>query len=94
LEFEWDENKNIANLEKHGLSLETATLVFQDPDVVSILDDRYEDEGERWISIGRVEFTIIYVAHTVKEEENGEEIIRIISARKATPREEREYYSH
>jgi len=93
VQFEWDENKNRVNQEKHGLSFEIAIVVFQDPEVLSVLDHRYEDEEDRWISIGRVDFAVIYVAHTVREDENGEEIIRIISARKAMPREEREYFS-
>ena len=93
MQFEWDERNNKINLAKHGLSFETATLVFRDPDILSVPDQRHQGEGERWFSIGRVDVTIVYVAHTVMENDNGEEIIRIISARKATPREEREYYS-
>ena len=90
--FEWDEKKNESNRAKHGLSFETAVLIFQDPNLLSVLDTRYEDEEERWISIGRIDANAIYVAHTVREED-GEEIIRIISARKATPREERRYFT-
>ena len=93
MQFEWDENNNSVNQEKHGLSFEVASFVFQYPEVLSVLDHLYEDEEDRWISIGRVDFAVIYVANTVRDDENGEEIIRIISARKATPREEREYFS-
>ena len=91
--FEWDENKNKRNQVKHGLSFETAAWVFRDPNVLSGLDGRYDDIEERWYSIGRIGTTVVYVAHTVVENEHGEEIIRIISARKATPVEERKYYA-
>ncbi len=92
MQFEWDEKKNESNRAKHGLSFETAALVFRDPNLLSLWDARYEEEEGRWISLGRVDATVIYVAHIVKENENGEEIIRVISARKATSREERRYF--
>lgn len=91
--FEWDEKKNQSNRIKHGLSFETAALIFRDPTVLSELDRRYEDIEERWRSMGRIGTTIIYVSHAVMENQHGEEIIRIISARKATPAEERQYYA-
>jgi uncharacterized DUF497 family protein len=59
---------------------------------LAVLDKRYEGIEERWISLGLIGFQVMYVARTVREDRNGEEIIRIISARKATPREERRYY--
>ena len=93
MQFEWDEHKNKRNQRKHGLSFETAALVFRDPDVLSELDRRYQDIEERWHSIGRIGTTVIYVSHTVVESEHGEEIIRIISARKATSVEQRNYYA-
>ena len=93
MQFEWDESKNQANQAKHGLDFQTAALVFRDPRILSGLDRRYADVEERWYSIGRIGTTVIYVAHTTWEDEDGEEIIRIISARKATPREERRYYT-
>ena len=90
--FEWDENKNRANQKKHHVSFEVATLIFDDPDIISILDERFDYAEDRWISIGlalgRVE---LVVAHTVMENEDGEEIIRIISARKATAAEKEKY---
>jgi uncharacterized DUF497 family protein len=92
MRFEWDKGKAQANLAKHGLDFRTAALVFRDPHILTVLDKRYEGIEERWISLGLVGFQVIYVAHTVREDRNGEEIIRIISARKATPREERSYY--
>jgi uncharacterized protein len=92
MRYEWDENKNDSNLEKHGLSFETASLVFDDPNALSI-PDRIENGEERWQTIGMIEnIVIVMVAHTIKlETESQEEIIRIISARKATRAERQEY---
>ena len=90
--FSWDERKNRANRRKHGVSFETATRVFRDRFV--IFEQDREVEGEpRWQAIGRAnpessELLLLLVAHTYEEEE---ERIRIVSARKATPREERAY---
>lgn len=91
MQFEWDEAKNNSNRKKHGISFELASLVFQDPFVLSRLDSRFDQE-ERWLSIGQVGGeTIIIVAHTVFDEDHHEEIIRIISARKATSGERKLY---
>jgi uncharacterized DUF497 family protein len=86
MRFEWDERKNIRNRAKHRVSFETATLVFEDPRVVSILD-RIEENEERWHTIGMAGgMLLLLVVHTFRGKEN-DEIARIISARKATPRE-------
>lgn len=87
--FEWHESKNKSNKRKHGISFERATLVFQDPDILSISDHRFMEE--RWQSLGMVEEEIIFVAHTIKVNEHEEEVIRIISAREATQSESRRY---
>lgn len=93
MRFEWDKNKSKANKTKHGISFETATLVFDDPHHVSI-QDRHEGDEERWQTFGLVgEALVLLVAHTFLEED-GEEVIRIISARKATPRERQFYEKH
>ena len=90
MKFEWHEDKNHKNKQKHGISFELASLVFHDPHLLSVLDPRYSDE--RWRTLGHIDGVTIYVAHTIGEDDYGEEIIRIISARKATPNEERRYY--
>lgn len=65
-------------------------MVFGDPNHLSV-QDRFEEAEERWQTLGLAGgITILIVAHTVAEED-GEEVIRIISARKATPRERRRY---
>ncbi|MCK7357817.1 BrnT family toxin [Enterobacter roggenkampii] len=91
-EFEWDANKAKSNLIKHGIRFEEAVLVFDDPYHLS-LQDRHENGEFRWQTIGLVHgLIVIMVAHTVRFE-SGDEVIRIISARKAD-RKERSRYEH
>lgn len=91
-EFEWDTNKAKSNLIKHGIRFEEAVLVFDDPYHLS-LQDRHENGEFRWQTIGLVHgLIVIMVAHTVRFE-SGDEVIRIISARKAG-RKERSRYEH
>jgi uncharacterized DUF497 family protein len=86
----WDETKNQANQRDHKVSFELAREVFADPLALSKMD-RVEDGEQRWQTVGMVSGTVILlVAHTVHERE-GEEVIRIISARKATKHERRAY---
>jgi uncharacterized protein len=90
VQFTWDERKNRENRRKHKVSFETAASVFDDPHHVST-EDREVDGEARWQTIGMVRgIQILLVAHTVSEW-GEEEIIRIISARKATPQERRTY---
>ena len=93
--FEWDEAKNLSNQRKHdGVNFEEARQVFQDPLHVSA-PDCVEGGEQRWQTVGAVlGFVILVVAHTVTEQDadgGSVEIIRIISARRATPRERRRY---
>jgi len=88
--FAWDVEKNRTNSVKHGISFETAQLIFDDPYVVSF-PERNVDGEERWQSMGRADGVIILlVAHTVRDGD-GYELIRIISARKASRSERRRY---
>ena len=90
MRVEWDETKNRANERKHGVSFELAQDVFDDPLALSKFD-RMEGGEERWHTLGIVEdVVLLLVTHTVRDDE-GEEVIRIISARKATARERRHY---
>ena len=90
MQFIWDENKNKRNKAKHGVSFETAKLVFNDPHHIS-LQDRHEGGEERWQTLGMVEgVVVLLVAHTIFEKKN-EVIIRIISARKAKRHERQRY---
>ena len=86
MHFEWDEEKNKANIQKHGLDFAEAREIFTAPILVA-LDDR-EDYGEdRWIGIGMLKSLIVVVLYT----ERGEDIIRIISLRKALADERNQY---
>ena len=91
MRFEWDKNKNRVNKTKHGVSFEIAAEVFGDPFCLTVPDRIVEGEQRFW-TIGRLEnlAIVVVVAHTTVDE-HGEETIRIISARRATPRERRYY---
>ena len=92
--FEWYRAKNLSNQRKHGVSFEEAAQVFRDPFYLS-WKDRVQDGEERWQACGEVEgLALLIVAHTVwEEDEDGNEIevVRIISARRAEPKERRRY---
>lgn len=89
MRFEWDEDKNRSNVAKHKVSFETAKSVFDDQHAVSI-QDRIVDGEERWQTSGAIDGVILIVAHTWRDED-GAEVIRLISARKATRSERRAY---
>jgi uncharacterized DUF497 family protein len=89
MRFEWDENKNRSNLAKHKVSFGTAISVFDDQHALSIVNCVIEGE-ERWQTLGMIADILLLVVHTWKDDD-GEEVIRIISARKATPDERRAY---
>ena len=83
--------KNKTNQIKYGISFDVAREIFDDPFTLSFLDERFNYLEERWISIGQSKNDkIIVVAHLFYNEK-GEEIIRIISARKATQKERKAY---
>jgi uncharacterized DUF497 family protein len=92
MRFEWDEEKARSNYRKHRVLFETATLVFDDPAFIMLPDREIEGE-ERWQTIGRAaDALLLLVVHTLHDED-GEETIRIISAREVTPHERRLYES-
>jgi uncharacterized DUF497 family protein len=84
--FEWDENKAKSNKLKHKVSFNLATYVFDDPAQLSVFDKTVNGE-DRYITLGLVNHTILFVCYCYRENENGKTIIRIISARKATTKE-------
>jgi uncharacterized DUF497 family protein len=87
LEFEWDEAKAEGNLKKHGVSFLTAAAIFSNERLERI-DDR-EDYGElRWIALGRVGVDVYRVVFTWRDEN----LIRIVSAQKASKDEQEIYY--
>ena len=83
----WDPAKNRENQRKHGINFDDAKTVFQDPDRIEVLDDRDYGE-ERWVAIGTIGEIVALVVYT---ERNGG--IRLISARKADPDDEADYYA-
>ena len=86
MSFEWDEVKAISNLRKHRIEFADAVAVFDDGAAVTIPDEDSEDE-ERWVTIGRDAFERLLVVVYTWREAN----IRLISARKATRREQVDY---
>ena len=79
MRFDWGQTKDAHILRKHGVGFEAASLVFDDPLQLSA-QDREVDGEERWQTIGlAVGVLLLLVAHTF-EDENGEEVVRILSA--------------
>jgi uncharacterized DUF497 family protein len=91
MRFEWDEAKNRLNLERHKIRFETAVLAFDDPHAVTVPDKLHDEEEERFVTLGRPEGSFVLFVVNAEREASGEEVIRIISARKATPSERRIY---
>ena len=94
MQFEWSDEKNKSNIKKHGISFEEAKEVFLDPLHISKLDYRFNYFEERWITIGATKKNKILVVANIFFNENGEEIIRIISARRANQKERIFYEQH
>ena len=91
LRFEWDERKAASNRRKHGVSFEEARSVFLDEDALQIPDPEHSDAEDRFVMLGLSnQLRILVVCHCYRE---SDEVIRIISARKAD-RGERAQYEH
>jgi uncharacterized DUF497 family protein len=89
MRFEWGEEKNRGNFAKHKVSFDTAMSVFDDEQALSIVD-RVVDGEERWQTLETVSGIVLIVAHTYRDEDR-QDVIRLISARKATLSERRAY---
>jgi uncharacterized DUF497 family protein len=87
LKFAWDKSKAKNNYAKHGVSFDLAKGVFKDPFAMEFLDDRQDYGEERFVIIGMVDDHLLHVAYTERNE-----VIRIISARRATKHEEQAYF--
>ena len=91
MKFEWDVEKEKTNIQKHGVSFEQASYVFSDPFALNKYDDEHSFLEERWIMLGKsLNELIIVVSHTFRRIDNIEST-RIISARKATKKEQKIY---
>ena len=89
LRFEWEPKKSSANLKKHGISFEEAKSVFYDESARLISDPDHSDDEDRFILLGvSYSLRVILVCHCYRSKGN---IIRIISARKATSQESKVY---
>jgi len=89
--FEWHPRKAEENFQKHGVSFERAATIFLDPHAISIFDKDSEDE-DRWITMGMDNSGILIITiHTFSQVNVSSRNIRIISARKATKKEARQY---
>lgn len=90
LRFAWDARKAGANRRKHGVSLEEAETVFSDDNALLISDPEHSDDEDRFALLGLSErLRILVVTHTLRDDGDT---IRIVSARKATRREQRQYF--
>lgn len=91
IRFEWDSSKAAANLRKHGVSFAEAQSVFYDEFAVQFFDEEHSGSEERFLMLGMsTEAQLLLVCHCEREAGN---VIRIISARKATKRESTFYGS-
>ena len=92
--FEWDRNKALSNKTKHNVSFEESSSIFKDSNMISLYDDEHSGSEDRWISIGISTLgKVIVLSHTFIEFSNGNNSIRIISARKANRQEINQYRS-
>ncbi|GHU48704.1 hypothetical protein FACS1894120_7110 [Clostridia bacterium] len=89
IKFEWDEEKNDANLFKHGVTFEKAATVFKDKRAIILYDDAHSQDEDRFIVIGREQkLQMLTVCHCWRYNDT---VIRIISARKANAKERKMY---
>lgn len=92
MRFEYDARKSQRNLVKHGIDFDTASIAFDDPYALTQRDQAFEGEEDRLITLGEIApGVVLFVAHTSFAAGDGEEVIRLISARAATSRERRSY---
>lgn len=90
--FEWDPKKAKINKIKHKVSFELTGTVFKDPRAISIYDDEHSRDEDRWITLGLASNGfLLAVHHTFKQIDRDNVTIRIISSRKATKNEKKQY---
>jgi len=86
VEFAWDENKRLINLRKHGVDFVDVPFIFNG-DTVTVEDNRYSYDEQRFVTFGLLQGRVIAVIHT-----ENDDLIRIISVRKATKYEQPTYF--
>jgi uncharacterized DUF497 family protein len=87
MNFEWDDKKRKSNIKKHGIDFIDAPIIFAGY-TLTIEDDRFDYGEKRFITFGVLDGRVVSVVHM-----ETEDLIRIISIRKATKNEEKEYFS-
>ncbi len=87
MKFEWDEQKRLINIKKHGIDFVDVPAMFEH-DIVTVMDDRFDYGETRYQTLGLLKSRVIMVVHT-----ESETVIRLISARKANKHEEKFYFS-
>jgi len=90
--FDWVPNKAKANQKKHGIGFEQASTIFLDPRMITVFDTEHSEHEDRWVTIGIDRIGILLVVvHTFQQLDADWCKIRIISARKATRKESKQY---
>jgi len=90
--FAWNPRKAASNHDKHGVRFEVAATIFRDPNMLSIYDETHSDDEDRWLTLGLPsEGPLLIVHHTFESVDEETVLIRLISSRKATRREQAQY---
>ncbi|MHB8883255.1 MAG: BrnT family toxin [Thermodesulfovibrionales bacterium] len=91
MQFLWDTEKEKANKRKHGIEFPEACYVFADKYMLTLYDEEHSEAEDRWTTIGQTPGNLILVVVHTYRKIKGEEAVRIISARKATKDEAKQY---
>ncbi len=94
MKFEWYPPKAGGNLKKHGVSFAEAQEVFEDDYGVVVRDDRNSIGETRYRLIGSSPAQLLVVSYTIRQDELGQEVFRLISAREAEDWEKRKYHEY
>ncbi len=91
MRFEWDPKKEAINIQKHGITFGQASYVFADRYALNKYDEKHSEDEDRWLLLGKsMNEVLLVVVHTFKDQD-GMGFVRIISARKASKSERKEY---
>jgi len=91
-QFEWDTAKAWQNATKHRVTFERGATIFLDPNALSLFDEQHSEDEERWTTLGLDHTgTLLVICHTYREETETSARVRLISARKATKAETKQY---
>jgi uncharacterized protein len=91
MKFVWDPTKEKTNIQKHKISFTESCYVFADQYLLTLFDEQHSEDEDRWITLGQTpNGKILVVVHTFRKIDDME-VIRIISSRKATRKEAKEY---